>query len=767
MSRNRKIFDRWSALKDSRQSNYDGWQQQKNNSNSQRPSAYPAPNSQDAQPVANTSNQQQPPTFNTEKSVNQQYPANGQPKEPPEKLQQLRKPLPSNWRFWGILIVVLSGSLGLMSIAVLLKLPAVPNCPRLFLPTASASMRLYCGQVAANKQTMEDLLEAISLVTKLPEDHPLRPEIDRNIEQWSLDLLKIGEKEFQGGKLSEAVKIAKKIPAGVAAYKLVEDRIDHWQAIWSTAESHYQKSEQALRNTKWNDAFKEAVRLTYIGNEYWATVKYEELIQNIQKARKESERLDKAFRLSRSGSIDNIIEAIKQAEQIPPSSYAYKEAQDLINKSGEKLLNMAKQWLDEGNWQGVLDITNALPKSVKMPELKSDLFDLANAVSRAEGGTAADLEDAIATVEKLDTERPLYDKGQKLISRWKREIGDVTRLERADNYANSGLANDLRLAIAEIQQIPQGNPRYQEARSKINTWRNKVERIEDQPYLDEAMQFAGFGGVQSLQEAIREASRIAPGRALYSEAQGKIRQWRGEIQRLQDKPFLDNADAYAASGNLPAAVTAAKKVRQGIPLYSEAQRKISTWQTELIGKQRLQEAYGAAKPGSPQALATAIRLARQVPGSSTSRGDARIAVNRWSRQILGMANRQSSSNLKQAVAIAKMVPSGTEAYQSAQSQIQTWQKILAPPPPPPPPAPAPAPAPAPVRPRVQPTPPPVAPSPRVQPAPPITSSPAPKREPEVVNQEPAQQSEVPETLELEEPETNTETESTEEETEEE
>ena len=99
----------------------------------------------------------------------------------------------------------------------------------------------------------------------LPEDHPLRPEIDRNIEQWSLELLKIGEKEFQAGKLSEAIKIAKGIPAGVAAYKLVEDRIDHWQTIWSKSEGYYKQAEQALRNTKWNQAFKEAVRLTYVG----------------------------------------------------------------------------------------------------------------------------------------------------------------------------------------------------------------------------------------------------------------------------------------------------------------------------------------------------------------------------------------------------------------------------------------------------------------------------------------------------------------------
>ena len=106
-----------------------------------------------------------------------------------------------------------------------------------------------------------------------------------------------------------------------------------------------------------------------------------------------------------------------------------------------------------------------------------------------------------------------------------------------------------------------------------------------------------------------------------------------------------------------------------------------------------------------------------------------------------MANRQSSSNLNQAIAIAKMVPSGTEAYQSAQSQIQTWQRILTPPPPPP---------------RVQPQP------PRVQqPTPPRTNTPVENREQGIENQEQGNNNEIPSTLELEEPEMDTEVRNTE------
>ncbi|WP_156120595.1 hypothetical protein [Neosynechococcus sphagnicola] len=82
---------------------------------------------------------------------------------------------PWNWITLTSLGILVSGGVGLLAVALLLKLPALPNCPAIFWPMASASMRLYCAQVAANKQTVADLLEAISLVNSLPADHPRPP----------------------------------------------------------------------------------------------------------------------------------------------------------------------------------------------------------------------------------------------------------------------------------------------------------------------------------------------------------------------------------------------------------------------------------------------------------------------------------------------------------------------------------------------------------------------------------------------------------------
>lgn len=668
MTRNREIPDSWPPSNSSPPGQYPGWQHTSGDSAARRPLVNPGRG-----------------TTGTPRAsgypVAQELTASGVSASPPSRTRRERiRGFPRTWQFWAILTVLFTGGVGFIAVALLLKLPTVPNCPAIFWPTASASMRLYCAQLAANKQTAEDLLEAIALVEALPPTHPLRTTINNHIEQWSLDILKIGEQKFQAGKLTEAIEIARKIPDRVSAYNLVEKQIDRWQTIWSKADAVYNKVEQELRQSNWTQAFREAVKLTAIENRYWATTKYDQVAKKITLAREDSAKLDQAFKLSRTGRVDDILEAIKQAEKITRDSYAYKEAQDFIAEFGKKLLNVAEARLEKRDWEGVLEIANKIPPIVKLDTEKADLIDLAQALSTASSGSSADLERAIALAQNLKPDRPLYAKAQQFINRWQRETQDVARLERARMYADSGLVPDLRNAIAEAQQIPNGNPRYQEARKEISSWTTKVETIEDQPYLDRAEQIASFGGSASLQEAIQEASRIAPGRTLYKQAQAKIAKWTESIQREQDQPFLDQARTLATTGNLPTAISTAQQIKAGRALYKEAQNEISRWQREIEGQQLLQQAYQSATPGTPDSISSAIRLARQVPSSATVKEEARVAVNRWSDQLLSMANDRSSYDLKEAIAIARMIPSGTDAYQSAQVQIQSWQRSLEPPP---------------------------------------------------------------------------------------
>ncbi|MEY3334877.1 MAG: hypothetical protein RLZZ176_3180 [Cyanobacteriota bacterium] len=84
-----------------------------------------------------------------------------------------------SWIPWAIILTFVPGTMGFFAISMLFKLPSAPNCPQIFWPLASASVRLNCAQLAASKQTINNLLQAIALVKELPENHPLRGEINR------------------------------------------------------------------------------------------------------------------------------------------------------------------------------------------------------------------------------------------------------------------------------------------------------------------------------------------------------------------------------------------------------------------------------------------------------------------------------------------------------------------------------------------------------------------------------------------------------------
>lgn len=603
-------------------------------------------------------------------------PSNIQPPIPP-----VRK-LPGwlrNWVVWAVLAGVTTTGVGVVAIAFLLKLPAAPNCPAVFWPLATATVRLHCAEVAANKQTVNDLLEAISLVQALPQDHPLHAEINKSIALWAQDILDLGDRSFQAGKLQSAIAVARQIPKDIPNYEVVGKQIATWEATWAQAENVYKEAEAQLPKRYWHDAFMAAVRLLNVGNEYWATTKYEELNRTIETAREDASELDKAQVLAKRNNLTDLLAAVKIAESFSPSSYSYKDAQALIPEIGRTMLTAAQEALDRKDADEAISIASQIPASTNMQAEASDLINIAGAWRSAWQDTIPGLEGAIAIAQKITSDRPAYNQAQELIARWQLEIEDVANLQKARELAKGGTVGDLTAAIAQAAAIPSQHPRAAEASDEINGWRSKVEAIEDRPALNRADELATMADINSLQAAVNEASQIGRGRALYREARRKIGAWRGQIERIEDQPILDEARALASNGNLPAAIGTAKEIKRGRSLAGEAQAAINDWQGQIDARQNWRDARQVALSGTPDALARAIRLANRVPRSSPLRFDVNQAIADWSNRILNIAQDRGQSDIPAGIEIAKQVPRNTEAYRAAQEQIATWERFLNPP----------------------------------------------------------------------------------------
>ena len=588
------------------------------------------------------------------------------------------------WKVWAALFVVVFGGVGFLATWQLFNMQKSPNCPKIFWPIASASLRLYCAQLSADSRTVAGLLEAIALVEALPEDHTLRSQVNQQVEEWARDILNLAEKDYQAGNLEQAIAKARQIPNNMAVAAIIEERIAKWQGTWTEGNDIVSKLEENLRASNWNQSFRLAVDLLNLNNEYWATVKYNEALAKITVAREDSSKLDNAFNLFARGGLDNWFKVIEEARKIQASSYAYQEAQKLIGKTEDKLKEYAERLIERKQWQALRDLANESPKDLKMKADVTDWSVLSEAALDAETGTVDGLEAGILGLEKIDPSRPLHQTALAMRERWQLQVQDVKILSEARDLAQAGTIEQYSAAIAKAGEVPPNNPLWSQAQQEIGSWNRQIQVIEDRPILERAQEIALPGDINSLSSAIIQARAIGKNRALYRDAQREIRGWQVRIERMEDQPILDQAQALANLEDYSTAIETANQIPPGRALSSEASQNIRRWRRELRARQNLQQANQLAATGTPEGLTRAIALVTNISTKTDAGVQRTELLERWSYQLLSLATDQANNGrYLEAIRLAESVSRESTAYSSARSQMQGWRNILQPPAPPP------------------------------------------------------------------------------------
>lgn len=588
------------------------------------------------------------------------------------------------WKVWAALFVVVFGGVGFLATWQLFNMQKSPNCPKIFWPVASASLRLYCAQLSADSRTVAGLLEAIALVEALPEDHPLRSQVNQQVEEWARDILNLAEKDYQAGNLEQAIAKARQIPNNMAVAAIIEERIAKWQGTWAEGNEILSKLEENLRASNWNQSFRLAVDLLNLNNEYWATVKYNEALAKITVAREDSSKLDNAFNLFARGGLDHWFKVIEEARKIQASSYAYQEAQKLIGKTEDKLKEYAERLIERKQWQALRDLANQTPKDLKIKEDVSDWSILSEAALDAEAGTVDGLEAGILGLEKIDPSRPLHQTALAMRERWQLQVQDLRILSEARDLAQAGTIEQYSAAIAKAGEVPRNNPLWSQAQQEIGSWNRQIQVIEDRPILERAQEIAIPGDINSLSNAIIQARAIGKNRALYRDAQREIGNWQVRIERMEDQPILDQAQALANLKDYSTAIETANQIPPGRALSSEVSQNIRRWRRELQARQNLQQANQLAATGTPEGLTRAIALVANISTKTDAGVQRSELLERWSYQLLSLATDQANNGrYLEAIRLAESVSRESTAYSSARSQMQGWRNILQPPAPPP------------------------------------------------------------------------------------
>jgi hypothetical protein len=255
-----------------------------------------------------------------------------------------------------------------------------------------------------------------------------------------------------------------------------------------------------------------------------------------------------------NGKLDD---AIALANKIPARSTLSQNVQERIDRwqeiwsDAEEMYGETELAIAESRWESALEIARRLAVIGNRYWETTQYQELARKIQVAK----EDSEKQAKAKKKTDKPKQSDD----LMTQWEKdqEAEDIAHLKQAQGLAAAGDVESLRKAIDEADRVLYGTPRYQQAQQLVVGWKRQIETLEDRPYLDRANELAKKGTVESLRAAIDEANQIFFDRSLYSEAQRKVNQWTSEIQRLQTETDLRPQLAPASSTTLSNPASAA------------------------------------------------------------------------------------------------------------------------------------------------------------------------------------------------------------------
>lgn len=542
------------------------------------------------------------------------------------------------WFWSGLWLMLLGASsgLGIWAIAFITRLPPLPECDKISVFSAD-SERLYCARQAAVSGSEEALVAGVQLIASWDETHPLYQDSENVTNRWSKGLFKLAQQRIQAGDLDRATELVDYIPGRANIHGDAKTALERWEQEWVKGTDITTAVTKAIGTQNWSGARKELRSMKRLTSDYWLKDRYRYLGQHIQREEDARRTLLEAKALANSSDSEKLTEALTLVRQIDVQSHAWPEAKPMITELAKTLFSKGFQQWDQKDLNGAIAIIQHVPIDLATEPKTKDLVQFAHAQRLAKFsqnweptyGDMLNLMDAIQALQQIDSDSLFYKDAQAKLALWTEQLSDLQQLYGAALMAHLNQKASLQVAIQEAQAVDADRPQRQQAQTLIAHWSKEIERIEDRPLLAQAQQLADKGNKGSLESAIAEAQKIQQGRALRIDAQTKIAQWKKQIQVLEDQPLYSKALDLASKGKLQDAITQARKIQKGRALYSQAQSSIQEWTTRIqVAEDRpiLNEAEELAYQGR---LSDAIAVAAQIAPGRALYQEARNSIAVW------------------------------------------------------------------------------------------------------------------------------------------
>jgi hypothetical protein len=270
------------------------------------------------------------------------------------------------------------GGVAAAALVWMLMLPPAPDC-KTGSPLAPDMERLFCAQQAARSGELTELLSGLALIETWTPEHPLYHEAQRSVEEWSKGLLVIARQKMNASDLQGAVEIARRIPKSSSVRADAEAAIATWQGIWRQGEALVAAAQTAMKEQSWSHASEVIRDLSEMSHPYWGNQRARALSEQLLLERKSRQQFADAQKTAQSGQLPDLGKALAQAGQIDKRSYAWSDAQPVLNQWSDRLLGAAFQLWKEQKFDLAIALTKQVEVNPGRADMAKDLIHLSEA----------------------------------------------------------------------------------------------------------------------------------------------------------------------------------------------------------------------------------------------------------------------------------------------------------------------------------------------------------------------------------------------------
>lgn len=498
------------------------------------------------------------------------------------------------WLFMTLAVCSAFGGVGAMALFWLTTPPPSANCESISLLSPDVE-RLYCAQEAAKSGDLPQLLAGLKMLEEWTPEHPLYQQAQDSIATWSAGVLQVARQRVEQSDLKGALNLISQIPQSSPVYDEAQAEVKLWTKQWDQGEAIVAKAQAAMKRQQWDESAQHIRDLRSFEHDYWRVQRANTLSRQLAAEERARRMLTQVTQMAQTNQPLELGEALRQAMQISPETYAWADGRKLVQQWSQTLLNQAKQQWQEQQWDQAIATAEWLLVNPDVAPVAQDVIWLSQAQKFILASTSSlnpsfgqigNLTGAIALASLVPASSPFYTPAQARLQNWQAQLQDVNQLQMARLVAQSGHPLAYEVAIHQAQQITPDRPRRLQAQTLMAQWQKEFHLAEVRPILNFAKLLAEKDTIPFLKAAIAQVQAAKTNRVANEQVQALVATWTRSIQTIEDQPILDQAWATARGGNLAGAIQVAIRIAPARALYGEAQSAIAGWQAEIYAAER-------------------------------------------------------------------------------------------------------------------------------------------------------------------------------------